>query len=179
MAKETKSSIGADGLTGRAGPPPISQVTASGYGRSGDVRIKLTNGYWPDWLTVTADSQRMDGKFTVKLHGGNTNDGDSDYYQQAVVIYLRAIEIAHKLEQTIANPDWWHSEDFEPKAHALGQPDYVLALYLVTKGEKFHYGREVPDDEDHVDEKNDTRVVGLDALRRMAAEHIEAGRARG
>ena len=168
------SSIGADGLARHGGHPPISSVVASGHGSGGSVTVKLPSRYWPDWLTVEASNLRADSVFVVKLHGGNTNDGDADYYEEAAALYAHAIEIARKLEQTISNLDWWHAGDFEPQAHALGQPDYVLALYLALKGEKFHYGRDVDDDEDHKDDAHDTRVVGLNTLRRMATWQITA-----
>lgn len=168
------SSIGADGLTGRDGPPPISSVGASGYSNGGGgVRVSISNGYWPDWLRITASNERVDGAFVVRLLGGNTNDGDADRYEEAAELYRRAIEVARKLEQTIANPDWWHAEDFEPRAHVVGQPDYVLALYLALKGMTFEYGRDVDDDQDA--EMPDTRVVGLNTLRQMAVEQIAGG----
>ena len=164
--------IGPDGIPGYGGPPPISDVGASGYGEKvgGGVRVELPHRSWPQWLRVEAHSERVGSEYRVRITGGNTNDGDADYYETAAAAYQGAIRVARLLERTTGDPGWWHGGDFEPLAHATGQPDYVLALFLAMKGEVFTYGREHEADLDETHEEPGLRFIGLHTLRRLAAE---------
>ena len=57
---------------------------------------------------------------------------------------------------------------------ALNKPDYVTALFLAMKGEEFVYERAHPADLDETHEERGLRFIGLNTLRRLAAEKAVA-----
>jgi hypothetical protein len=84
----------------------------------------------------------------VRIHGGNTNDGTADQYEQAIRDYARAVEIARLLEEAL-NPDTFEFAATEPddivRGIIHGMPDYMLAVYLIRHeredDQRFYYER--------------------------------------
>ena len=160
--------LGPDGVTGRS-TAKLRGVSTDGYSLHVEIAADEER-FHRRFLTVTADRRVGRGEWRVTIRGGNTNDGDVARYRAAVAAYEDAIKVAETLWRVVQREDTWY-EGFEqdgtlvPVIH--GEPDYVLAMYLLLQGEDFGYIRGQEPTED-----SDPSFYGLARLRERVVEHV-------
>lgn len=137
------------------GATPIRTVEAAWFDGVTVILPWLASTSMFDTIKVEARCANRDRTWSVEIRGGNTNAGDADRYEQAIRDYTRAVEIARTLEGVLAEtPEYWaldHTDTDITEYIVMGQPDYVLALFVLrygydpaTEESRFAYERDAP-----------------------------------